>query len=92
MVDWNRVIPRTHTARMFRRPDQLSEAQEEALRLLAEGYSNPAIASQLGIPENGVIDRLERVYQKLGIANTGIYSQRVVAAMIYLGIRVTVEL
>lgn len=45
-------------------PDEI-----ELLRLLALGWSNRAIAGQLGVAEKTVRNRLTRLFRKLGVEN-----------------------
>lgn len=45
----------------------LTQRQFEVLRLVARGDSNEAIASELGIAENSVVNHLTAIYASLGI-------------------------
>ena len=55
-----RNIDRTHG-------DALSVREREVVRLAAEGFTNKAIARQLGISDGTVKLHLHSVYRKLGI-------------------------
>jgi HD-GYP domain-containing protein (c-di-GMP phosphodiesterase class II) len=50
-----------------RRGEGLSEREEEVLRLLAQGMSNPQIGQALSISRKTVEHHLEHVYTKLGV-------------------------
>jgi HD-GYP domain-containing protein (c-di-GMP phosphodiesterase class II) len=52
-----------------KRRQGLSEREEEVLRLLAQGLSNPQIAQALSISRKTVEHHLEHVYAKLGISS-----------------------
>lgn len=49
------------------RVDRLDERSFEILRLVAEGFSNPAIADRTGLAAKSVENRLGAIYQRLGI-------------------------
>ena len=58
--------------------EPLSEREREILRLVAAGYDNRAIASQLCLAEKTVGNRLSEIFQKLGVSNR---TQAVMVAM-----------
>jgi DNA-binding NarL/FixJ family response regulator len=49
------------------RLDTLSEREQEVLKLLAEGYSNPQIAEKLVIAEGTVKNHITNIYDKIGV-------------------------
>jgi DNA-binding NarL/FixJ family response regulator len=49
--------------------DQLTEREREILQLLAAGYDNRTIATQLHLSEKTVGNRLSEIFQKLGVSN-----------------------
>ena len=61
------------------------EAEElKALELLAQGFSEQAIAEQMGAREDIVVDALSRVFFKLGITSDGRIDPKVTAVRTYL--------
>ena len=53
------------------------------LRLVAQGWSNSAVAERLGIELRSVESHLKSVYQRLGISG-GQTNRRVAAVLIFL--------
>ena len=63
---------------------RLTERQLQLLRLMAQGYDNPAIALELSLSQNTVETYINTIYQELGTsAEPGVHS-RVSATLIYL--------
>jgi DNA-binding NarL/FixJ family response regulator len=50
-------------------PVELSDREVELLRLIAEGFSNKAIARQLSLSENTIKYHIKNILQKLGVQN-----------------------
>jgi len=59
----------TPTLRAFRAPAGLAEGELAAARLAADGRSNREIADELRVSVRTVENRLQRVYEKLGVAS-----------------------
>lgn len=57
---------------------ELSPRQREVLALIAAGYTNPSIATQLGITLGTVKNHVDAIFQRLGAENR---SHAVVLAM-----------
>jgi DNA-binding NarL/FixJ family response regulator len=73
--------------RALRRPgklDALTPRQTEVLTLVAEGYSNAAIARTLTITEKAVVQHVSRIYDHLGLVLGEDHHRRVLAALEYL--------
>ena len=63
---------------------RLTDRQLQLLRLMAQGYDNPAIALELSLTQNTVETYINTIYQELGATRVpGIHS-RVSATLIYL--------
>ena len=63
---------------------RLTDRQLQLLRLMAQGYDNPAIALELTLSQNTVETYINTIYQELGTsAELGVHS-RVSATLIYL--------
>jgi DNA-binding NarL/FixJ family response regulator len=63
---------------------RLSRRQREVVELIAQGYSNKAIAQRLVLTEKSVENHLTRIYQQLGIsASDPATHQRVQIALLY---------
>jgi len=60
---------------------ELTQRQLHALRLLAEGLSNPAIAREMDISRHSVDNLLNGVYSVLGVRDDGDVNSRVAAAL-----------
>jgi DNA-binding NarL/FixJ family response regulator len=73
-----------------RRPDEgplarLTDRAREILELIAQGYTNAAIAERLVLSERTVENRLNQLYHELGLASgRREFNPRVRAALIYL--------
>jgi len=72
----SRLTPRRGTALAHLTPRQL-----HALKLLAEGLSNAAIARDMGISTHSVDNLLNAVYAVLGVRNDDTLNSRVAAAL-----------
>lgn len=71
------------------RPDgplgRLSARQREVLGLIAEGYTNAAIAGKLVLSEKSVENYINQIYQQLNVSGQGSTTHpRVTAALLYL--------
>lgn len=64
--------------------DRLTPAQREVLALVAEGYSNKAIAERLSISERTVESHVSVVFDVLGLERTPSVHRRVLAAITLL--------
>lgn len=64
--------------------DALSGRQLEVLKLLAAGFTNAAIATELGIAVRSVDNHVNAVYLALGITATAHTNARVTAACLFL--------
>lgn len=62
----------------------LTARQQEVLALLAEGWSNAAIARALSITERGVVQHVTNIYLVLGLLDDEARHRRVVAVRRYL--------
>lgn len=68
------VFPRAAQKLMFRgKPDEstpeLSGRENEVLALVAEGCTNPEIATKLSVSENTVRFHMKNIFEKLGVTN-----------------------
>jgi DNA-binding NarL/FixJ family response regulator len=61
LIDRSRARPGTPVSSLTRR-------QFEILRMVARGLSNQAIADEIGIAANSVVNHLSSIYSALGIA------------------------
>ncbi len=66
------------------RVSRLTRRQREVLGLLAQGYSNAAIAGSLVITEKSVVEHVSNVYEALELPQTGNEHRRVLAVLSYL--------
>ena len=66
------------------RVSTLTRRQREVLALLAQGYSNAAIAASLVITEKSVVEHVSNVYEALELPQTGSEHRRVLAVLSYL--------
>jgi len=62
----------------------LTGRQQEVLALMAEGWSNAAIASRLFVTERAVIQHVSNIYDQLGLPVTEHDHRRVLAVLCYL--------
>jgi DNA-binding NarL/FixJ family response regulator len=92
VMDGELVVDKTIVRRLLRAPAQeqalsrLTSQEREVLRLMAEGFSNAGIASQLYLAHRTVEDHVGHVFTKLGITeNLGKSSnKRVLAVLTWL--------
>jgi len=63
---------------------ELTEREREVLALMAEGYSNRAIAEQIFVSERGVERHVTSIFSKLDLSATGQQHRRVLAVLAYL--------
>jgi DNA-binding NarL/FixJ family response regulator len=71
----------------LRRGDPLAavtQREREVLGLVAEGFSNRAIATRLFVVERTVEAHVTSIFLKLGLADTGDHHRRVLAVLAYL--------
>ncbi len=78
----SRLLRRQHAADPLR---YLTPREREVLALIAEGWSNPAIASRLAITNKTVEHHVAGIFHKLGLAATSDEDRRVRAVLAYLG-------
>ena len=64
--------------------DVLSPREREVLGLMAEGFSNHAIAEQLVVTERAVEKHVTSIFGKLRLTATGESHRRVLAVLAYL--------
>ncbi len=64
---------------------ELTPRERQILTLMAEGYTNVAIAATLVITEGAVEKHIFNVFAKLGLHDSGTQHRRVVAVLTYLG-------
>jgi DNA-binding NarL/FixJ family response regulator len=62
----------------------LTDHQRAVLALMAEGLSNAAIATRLGITERGVVRNVSRIYERMGIDQDANGHRRVLAVVRHL--------
>lgn len=62
----------------------LTVRQRHILTLMAEGYSNYAIAAQLSLAEKSVENQITQIYHHLGIVRDGQIHSRVAATRLFL--------
>ncbi len=63
---------------------RLTARERSVLRLMAEGYSNDAIARQLVLSRRTVESHVARLFDKLGLSKTDDHNRRVLAVLAYL--------
>jgi DNA-binding NarL/FixJ family response regulator len=64
--------------------DELTPREREILGLIAEGYSNAAIAARLVLTKRAVERHINGIFMKLDLGNPDDISRRVRAALLYL--------
>jgi DNA-binding NarL/FixJ family response regulator len=64
--------------------DTLTPREREVLQLIAEGFSNPAIAERLGITRRSTEKYVSAIFAKLDLPDTGIEHRRVLAVLRFL--------
>jgi DNA-binding NarL/FixJ family response regulator len=78
----------SHMLGRRRREDPLAELtprEREVLALMAEGYSNGAIAAKLVVTDRGVEKHVTNIFGKLGFASTPGQHRRVLAVLAFIG-------
>lgn len=65
-------------------PAKMTERQQEVLALIAEGWSNTAIAERLALTERGVVHHMSNIYRLLNLPDDLDHHRRVLAALRYL--------
>lgn len=65
--------------------DRLTPREREVLQLIAEGFSNPAIADRLGITLRSTEKHVSSIFARLGLPDTGAEHRRVLAVLRALG-------
>jgi DNA-binding NarL/FixJ family response regulator len=66
---------------------QLTERENDVLRLMAQGITNTGIAKRLVLSERTVEAHVRRLLVKLDIADTEDANRRVLAVLLHLGVR-----
>src|SRR5690242_4612940 len=66
---------------------QLTERENEVLRLMAQGMTNTGIAKRLVLSERTVEAHVRRLLLKLDIADSEDANRRVIAVLLHLGVR-----
>jgi DNA-binding NarL/FixJ family response regulator len=90
IVDGETVIDPTIVSRLIRRRRErdplaeLTEREREVLGLVAEGFSNKAIAGRLFLTERTVEAHIKQIFQKLGLFESPDQHRRVLAVIAYL--------
>lgn len=85
LVVFDAALTRASSIRADSPIRRLSPRQREIVELMAQGYSNKAIAQRLVLTEKSVENHLTRIYQQLGIAASDPSThQRVQVALLYL--------
>jgi DNA-binding NarL/FixJ family response regulator len=77
----------SHMLGRRRREDPLAELtprEREVLGLMAEGYSNSAVAAQLVVTERAVEKHVTNIFGKLGFASEPDHHRRVLAVLAYV--------
>ncbi|TDD52632.1 response regulator transcription factor [Kribbella antibiotica] len=69
-----------------RQVEQLTEREQEVLRLMAEGLSNQAIRQRLFLSESAIGKHTTSLFGKLGIVDDDSSNRRVLAVLTYLGL------
>jgi DNA-binding NarL/FixJ family response regulator len=64
--------------------DELTPREREVLELMAEGYSNRAIAAQMVVTERAVEKHVTNIFGKLGFASAPDDHRRVLAVLAYV--------
>jgi DNA-binding NarL/FixJ family response regulator len=64
--------------------DELTPREREVLALMAEGYSNSAIATQLVVTERAVEKHVTNVFAKLGFGSEPDHHRRVLAVLTFI--------
>ena len=78
----SRLLRRQHTADPLQ---HLTPREREVLAFIAEGWSNPAIATRLTITNKTVEHHVAGIFHKLGLTAASDEDRRVRAVLAYLG-------
>jgi DNA-binding NarL/FixJ family response regulator len=62
----------------------LSDREREVLGLIAEGFSDVAIAERVGLTPEAVETHVEQIFLKLGVRDEDASHRRVAAVLAYL--------
>lgn len=90
IVEGECVLDPTIVARLVRRSrdsgplGELTEREREVLSMIAEGRSNPSIATLLGVSPKTVEAHIRQIFMKLGLEETRDYHRRVLAVLAFL--------
>jgi len=63
---------------------KLTPRESEVMALMAQGFSNGAIATRLGVTERGVERHVTGIFEKLGLGAAGGRHRRVLAVLRYV--------
>jgi DNA-binding NarL/FixJ family response regulator len=84
LVVFDAILTRAGSIRATSPLGRLSPRQREIVELIAQGYSNRAIADRLVLTEKSVENHITRIYQQVGIdAHDPATHQRVQVALLY---------
>jgi DNA-binding NarL/FixJ family response regulator len=64
--------------------EQLTPREREVLALMAEGYSNSALAAQLVVTERAIEKHVTNIFSKLGFASEPDHHRRVLAVLMFV--------
>jgi DNA-binding NarL/FixJ family response regulator len=64
--------------------NELTQRETEVLRLMAEGYTNSAIAQRLSVSERTVESHVNNIFSKLGLTAEATHNPRVMAVRLFL--------
>jgi DNA-binding NarL/FixJ family response regulator len=64
--------------------NDLTPREKEVLRLMAEGYTNSAIAQRLSVSERTVESHVNNLFSKLGLTSEATHNPRVMAVRLFL--------
>ena len=70
-----RVVPQDAVGRTPHELEGLTARENEVARLVAEGYTNAEIADELCISTSTVKCHMQRIFEKLGVANRTMLSK-----------------
>ncbi|HMG64053.1 MAG TPA: response regulator transcription factor [Streptosporangiaceae bacterium] len=91
VADGGTALDPTVVARLLGRPKRadplatLTERERSVLELMAEGFSNAAIAARLFLSEGSISKYTTTIFAKLGLADDDDTNRRVRAVLTYLG-------
>ena len=64
--------------------NQLTRREQEVLGLMAEGYTNSAIAQRLSVSERTVESHVNNIFSKLNLTSEATHNPRVMAVLLFL--------